>query len=109
MGGRGAHSGAGFIAKGFPPDLLRIDYAKHRGEFHAKITKTGYNNKAKKLLNSPIGGTIKGFTTDMGRVYRYDTKEHTFAICEKDGSIAAFFKPTDKLQYWERQVALYGP
>jgi pyocin large subunit-like protein len=60
------------------------------------------------LLNSKVGGNIKGFTSANGRVYRYKVKENEFAICELDGSIAAYFKPTDKLKYWERQLGKAG-
>jgi pyocin large subunit-like protein len=102
MGGRGASTGRGFIAKGFPQGLLETDYAKHKDEFGDKITIVGYNTKAKNLLNSKIGGDVKGFTSDTGRVYRYNKKNNEFAICESNGMIAAFFKPSDKIKYWER-------
>jgi pyocin large subunit-like protein len=107
MGAGGGSSGGGFIAKGFSPRGLEIHYERHGYEFYPPLSKVEYNERAKKLLNSEIGGNIEGFTDDEGRVWRYNTETHDFGKCAPDGTIITLYKTPQR--YWERQAELYGP
>jgi pyocin large subunit-like protein len=110
MGGGGGSASGRVKARGFPEGLLQEDYGRHRNEFKNKnMTEAEYGNKAKKLLNSEIGGAILGFTSEKGRIYRYNKDENEFGICEPDGNVACFYKPTGGIDYWRKQVELYEP
>lgn len=104
----GKKQGQEFVVLGFSPEELEIHYVKHRNEFYPSLSKAEYNERARKLLNSKIGGNIEGFTDDKGRIWRYNTETHDFGKCNPDGVIITFFK-ADKPQYWEKQVDLYEP
>ena len=109
MGCGGRDSGRGFVAKGFPQgQYLEQHFRDHKENFHAKMTITEYNNRAKKLLNTPVGGSIKGFTDEDGRVYRYNSETNEFAKCRPDGIIITFFKPASGKKYWQGQVDKNG-
>jgi pyocin large subunit-like protein len=110
MGGGGGSAGSRVKARGFPEGLLKEDYDKHKNEFKNKnMTPIEYDNKAKKLLNAEPDGDILGFTSEKGRIYRYNKKENEFGICEPNGDVACFYRPTGGIQYWYRQVKLYEP
>ncbi|GHU49907.1 hypothetical protein FACS1894200_09060 [Spirochaetia bacterium] len=72
------------------------------------MTEEQYENKAIKLLNSKVEGNVLGFTSDSGRVYRYDKEKREFGIVEPNGEIACFFRPGNNkregMKYWENQV-----
>lgn len=72
------------------------------------LTKEGYLNKAKNLLNSNVGGDILGFTSQNGYVFRYNSKTNEFATAKPDGTIETLFRPDDRMNYWKDQVKAYG-
>ncbi|WP_051051466.1 polymorphic toxin-type HINT domain-containing protein [Paenibacillus sonchi] len=72
------------------------------------LTKEGYFNRAKNLLNSSIGGDVRGFTSKNGYVFRYNSKTNEFATAKPDGTIETLFRPKDGMKYWEDQVKMYG-
>ncbi|KQN97050.1 hypothetical protein ASF12_23560 [Paenibacillus sp. Leaf72] len=72
------------------------------------LTKEGYLNRAKNLLNSNIGGDIHGFTSKNGYVFRYNSKTNEFATAKPDGTIETLFRPDDGMSYWKDQVTTYG-
>jgi pyocin large subunit-like protein len=110
MGRGGESADCRVKARGFAEGLLEEDYDKHRNEFKNKnMTSVEYDNKAKNLLNSEIGGDILGFTSEKRRIYRYNKKENEFGICEPNGDIACFYRPTGGIDYWYRQVKVYEP
>lgn len=60
------------------------------------------------LLNSEIGGSIRGFTSKSGYVFRYNTKTNEFATGKPDGTIETLFRPKEGLKYWYDQVKAFG-
>jgi pyocin large subunit-like protein len=96
-----------FETKGFSPKGLEIHYKRHGAEFFPPLSALEYNERARKLLNTRVGGHIAGFTDDEGRVWRYNRQTHDFGKCRPDGIIITLYKTNDL--YWERQVELYEP
>ena len=98
--------GAGkWAANGFKAGQLDAHFAKHAGEWGAgNITKSGYLNRAMDLLRREPGGGILGHTRVNGDILRYNSRTNEFAIGAKDGTIRTLFRPTDGLNYWNKQV-----
>lgn len=107
MGGRSV-SGGGWVCKGFSPASLNRHWHDHGKQFPKITTKEEFNAKAKRLLNSKIGGHIEGFTARDGRIYRYEKSGNILAVGNPDGSIRTYFKPKDKIKYYNREKRLYG-
>jgi len=72
------------------------------------ITKVEYVQKARDLLNSNVGGDIKGFTNGLGYTFRYNSVTNEFAIGHPNGTVSTLFHPSEGMQYWLEQVAKYG-
>jgi pyocin large subunit-like protein len=102
MGGRSVEGG-GWVCKGFSPASLNYHWQEHGKQFPNIKTKEGYNAKAKKLLDSKIGGHIEGFTAKDGRVYRYEKSANILAIGNPDGSIKTYFRPDTTTYYYKEK------
>lgn len=98
--------GVNWQAVDFAPKKFLGHYEKHRLEF-GLVTKEEYVTMARELLNSSPGGTIAGFTSSQGSVFRYNTSTNSFGIAKPDGVISTFFKPKDGQEYWEEQRRKY--
>ena len=67
-----------------------------------------YIKQAKDLLNSETNDNILGFKSENGFIFRYDKAKNEFATSKPSGVIETYFKPKNKLEYWEDQVKKYG-
>lgn len=86
--------------------LLDKHYKKHLNEY-GDITKEEYLNKARRLLASPVEGSIEGFANNAGFIFRYNKDTNDFAIGRPDGNISTLFKPDEKTEYWQEQIELF--
>lgn len=91
-------SNAGFKSQ----ELLDSHFKKHAGEF-GNITKEQYLKGAQDLLKSKPGGDILIKTRVNGDRLVYNKATNEFATKTKDGVIRTYFKPTDGLEYFNRQ------
>lgn len=99
-------SGKNWTAVDFAPGKLQ-KHSKHLNEYD-NISLEEYRDMAVKLLESPIGGNIEGFTTKDGYVLRYDIKSNDFASAKPNGVIETMFKPKRGKIYWKKQIDKYG-
>lgn len=86
-------------------DLLDEHFEKHvvkQGEF-GNITKEQYLKGAQDLINSKPGGDILTKTRINGDTVFYNKETNEFAIRTRDGTIRTYFKPSDGLEYFNRQ------
>ena len=87
-------------------------YDKHvikRAEWGKKtiMSITKYLNKARELINAPIGEDIQGFTSKNGFTFRYNIVTNEFATAKPDGLIETLYRPTDGMSYWLDQIKRY--
>ena len=76
-------------------------YNKHKDEF-GNISKDKYLEGANDLINSS-GDDILTKVRNNGDELFYNTKTNEFAVKTKDGYLRTYFKPTDGLDYFNRQ------
>lgn len=81
--------------------LLDSHYVKHGAEF-GNITKEQYLAAANKLLNSS-GANILKKTEPDGDILIYNTDTNEFLVLSYDGFIRTYFKPSDGIDYFNRQ------
>ncbi|SFB86386.1 hypothetical protein SAMN05421780_101804 [Flexibacter flexilis DSM 6793] len=89
---------------------LYFKFEKHAAEWSqwGFISKTAYNKRAVQLANSQIGGKIMGFTSKQGWVFRFNSATGEFLTSHPNGYIETFFRPKAGLEYYLKQVQLYG-
>lgn len=90
----------------FSPKTFEKHYQKHKKEYE-NISEEQYKNRAKKLLNIPVGGEIKGFTNKNGYVFRYNEKTNEFATAKPNGVIETLFKPKEGKEYYRKEYEKY--
>ncbi|HBV98040.1 MAG: hypothetical protein JL50_00965 [Peptococcaceae bacterium BICA1-7] len=83
-------------------ELFESHFAKHAGEF-GNITKEQYLKGAQNLINSKPGGDILSKVRPNGDTIFYNKATNEFAVKANDGAIRTYFKPTDGLEYFNRQ------
>lgn len=86
----------------FAEGELDKHFSTHAGEW-TSITKDAYLKRARKLLDSSIGGEILGKTRANGDILRYNTRTNELAIMTSDGRIRTLFRPRGGIDYWNRQ------
>jgi len=83
-------------------ELLDSHYTKHASEF-GNITKDQYLKGAQNLTNSNPGGNILTKARPNGDALFYNKATNEFAVKASDGTIRTYFKPTDGINYFNRQ------
>ncbi|WP_024772822.1 hypothetical protein [Aquimarina macrocephali] len=85
-------------------------FAKHSGEWSqwGAISKNAFYNRAIKLADSPVGGSISGFTSRQGYGFKFNNKTGEFLTTHPNGTIQTFFRPKQGLNYYLKQVQKYG-
>ncbi|WP_161787493.1 hypothetical protein [Endozoicomonas numazuensis] len=93
----------------FNPSKLEKHFNKHQHKWkNGEITSLSeYQAKAEKLLNSNIGGDVKGFTNKDGWLFKYNSRTNEFSVAKPDGTIETLFKPDRGINYWYDQVKKY--
>jgi pyocin large subunit-like protein len=81
-------------------ELLDSHYMKHASEF-GNITKEQYLKGAQNLTNP--GGNILTKARSNGDILFYNKSTNEFAVKASDGTIRTYFKPTDGIDYFNRQ------
>ncbi|NMH73915.1 hypothetical protein HF078_12555 [Bacillus sp. RO2] len=84
--------------------LLDQHYDKHviKQKEYGSITKNQYLEKAQNLIGSDSSNVLSKKRSDGSRVF-YNKSTNDFSILSKDGFIQTLFKPTDKINYYNRQ------
>ena len=83
-------------------------FGKHAKEWGA-ITKDAYYKRALSLLESPVEGSVQGFTNSLGYTFRMNMKTGEFGIMRPDGVIESFYRRLkDPVKYWESQIAKWN-
>lgn len=82
--------------------LFDSHYEKHGAEF-GDITQDEYLDLANELINAEGENILHKTEKDDGDFLYYDTETNEFLVLSTDGYIRTFFKPSEGLDYWERQ------
>ncbi len=105
-----------FKATGFTSaDKLKSHFNKHAKGWGEGVIKTEaeYLERALALNNSKIEGSISGFTSPEGYVFRYNQASNEFAVATPQGLVQTFYKPdrpgTGLGSYYNDQVVRYAP
>jgi filamentous hemagglutinin len=77
-------------------------WKKHKSEFPELNNAKEYVERSKEFLNNPPPSALTKINA-KGDTLRYDPKTNTFGVLSKDGYPRTMFRPTDKLDYWNRQ------
>ena len=96
-----------WIAKNFDPTYLMKHVQDHIADYPG-FSVEDYQNHARELLNSAVGGDIEGFTSEAGTVFRYNKATNDFATARPNGVIQTLYKPTRERQYWLDQIEKYS-
>jgi hypothetical protein len=75
---------------------------------HVTISKEAFFSRAVKLADSSVGGHIHGFTSKQGWIFRFNSKTGEFLTTHPQGHIETFFRPTNGMDYYLKQVQMYG-
>jgi RHS repeat-associated protein len=104
-----AKGGTKLLTQGRFPNFAK-KFTKHSGEWSqwGSISKNAFYNRAVKLADSPVGGSIRGFTSKQGYGFRFNTRTGEFLTTHPNGTIQTFFRPKQGLDYYLKQVQLYG-
>lgn len=80
-------------------------YQKHiiNQSEYGNITKEQYLKKAQEFVSSMPGEDILTKTRLNGDILYYNKLTNDFAVKTKDGIIRTFFKPTNGINYFNRQ------
>jgi hypothetical protein len=93
-----------FVGRQFAPGRLMPHFQKHAPEFGYR-TVAQYLRGAQQLVRGGKG--IQTFTRANGDKLFYNPATNEFAVLSRDGIIRTYFKPTDGINYWLRQIG--GP
>ena len=100
------------IVNGFLTRLDREDhFQNHQHEFDPPFTTVEeYETAAMAFLTTPSTSAIMEGVRRNGDIVRYDPLSNEFAICDRDGTILTYFKPTpvvhrerDNVTYFRKQ------
>ena len=96
-----------FEVKGFVNKQKLNNHWKDHGEEYKKegiiTTKEAYEKRALQLIESPVGGSIKGHIDKDGHVVRYDEKTNDFVKGNPKKGIFTMYKPKESGVYYDRQ------
>lgn len=67
-----------------------------------------YEQRAVKLLESAVGGSIRGYATKDGHICRYDVEKNDYAKGNPGKGVYTMFKPADGIEYYERLLESEG-
>jgi len=84
--------------------LLNKHFIKHADEFAGKFRNADEYLKGAQNFFKRKSDEIVQYTRKNGDVVRYDTKNNTFGVASKDGTIKTFFKPDDGFDYLKNQI-----
>jgi len=104
----GIRNAASDFTKGNGKSTLTKHFNDHKNDFGFK-TETEYLYGARNFLEKSPTSTTKSFVSKEGTYFRYDTATNEFGIMNQYGGVSTYFKPTDRLKYWEEQIKLYAP
>jgi RHS repeat-associated protein len=77
-------------------------WEKHRLEFPELQNANQYARAAKRFVNSPPPGTLIKMRSG-GDILLYDPSSNTFAVRAANGSPRTYFRPVEKMEYWNKQ------
>lgn len=110
----GSASGASGL-KSLPDAFSRFSkfsrhFLKHSKDWSqwGSISKVAYYNRAIKLADSNIGGKIVGFASKQGWTFKYNRATGEFLTIHPKGYIETFFRPKAGMDYYLKQLQLYG-
>lgn len=75
---------------------------KHQKEFPEINNAKQYAEKANSFVSNPPIGTLTKNRPNGDTMY-YDPSSNTFAVATKNGEPRTMFRPTDGMNYWNRQ------
>lgn len=89
---------------------LAKKFGKHADKWSqwGSISQKAFYNRTVKLADSPVGGHIQGFTSKQGWNFRFNSKTREFLTTHPNGHIETFFRPTNDMDYYLKQIKLYG-
>ena len=89
---------------------LAKKFSKHSKEWSkwGSMSQEAFYKRAVNLADSPVGGHVKGFTSKNGWSFRFNTKTGELLTIHPSGYIETFFRPEQGLDYYLKQVQLYG-
>jgi RHS repeat-associated protein len=104
-----ARGGQQLLTAGRFPNLAK-KFGKHADEWSewGSISQKAYYNRAVKLADGSVGGHIHGFTSKQGWNFRFNSKTGEFLTTHPQGHIETFFRPTNGMDYYLKQLMLYG-
>lgn len=111
-GGVGEYSSSGsntFKVRGFANKQKLNNHWKngrtHQKEYLADgiTTKEQYEARAVELLESPVGGHIKGHSDKDGNIIRYDSETNDFAKGHPEKGVRTMFKPAEGEKYYNQK------
>lgn len=71
-------------------------------------TETQYQQAAQDFFSKTPTDTTFSFTSEEGAYFQYDTMTGEFGIINPYGGISTYFIPDEGIDYWLRQIELYG-
>lgn len=97
----------------YAKDFIRDKLATHADQHHTamgleKGDLGGYLDQALYFAND-IRTTTDSFVDAQGSTYKYDYVTNEFAIISKDGYVVTYFKPSQGVLYWTRQLEKHDP
>jgi len=98
--------GGDWKAVEFNPPTIESHFEKHGSDIGAKNS-AEYEMAALNFVNKILDKETITASDGVRRFYSSDTNE--FASVYPDGTISTYYKPSQGLKYWERQVKKYGP
>lgn len=85
-------------------------FLKHSKDWSqwGSISKVAYYNRAVKLADASIGGKVVGFVSKQGWTFKYNKTTGEFLTTHPKGYIETFFRPKAGMDYYLKQLQLYG-
>jgi filamentous hemagglutinin len=77
-------------------------WSKHAAEFPEFRNASQYVESAQKFVSNPPTNVLTK-TRPNGDVLFYDTASNTFAVKNSAGAPRTMFRPTDGINYWNKQ------
>jgi len=111
----GEISAGGKVLKSLPSSFSRFPnimkkFGKHSDEWSqwGTISKQAFYNRAINLADNQIGRNIYGFTSKQGWMFQFNSKTGEFLTIHPKGYLETFFRPSQGMDYYLKQVQLYG-
>lgn len=77
-------------------------WRSHRGEFPEFANAKQYVEGTRRFIDSPPAGTLTRTRPNGDRLF-YNPQTNTFAVQASNGAPRTMFRPTDGIDYWNRQ------